>query len=142
MADPLSVTASVVGIVGPALHGVRLLAEDLEQIKDAPKNIASLKERISLIEGGLVTLKSIGAQEWNALGVAEDTKSTIKKCGEICTGFSADIKRWTRHSQGDSLTFLDRSKIGFWKQQRITSMEKELQYCQASITQVVSIATL
>ncbi|KAJ5727780.1 hypothetical protein N7493_005600 [Penicillium malachiteum] len=142
MADPLSMTASIVGVVGPALHGIRLLAKDLEKIKDAPKSIAALKERISSVERALVTLEKIDDKEWEALGVSEDAKLTIKRCGDSCEAFSQELKRWTRHSQGDSLNLLDRSKIGFWKQHHITSMEKELQYCQSIITQVVSIATL
>ncbi|KAJ5633803.1 hypothetical protein N7528_001645 [Penicillium herquei] len=142
MADPLSMTASIVGVVGPALHGIRLLAKDLEQIKDAPKSIAALRERISSVERALVTLEKIDDKEWEALGVSDDAKSTIKKCGDSCEAFSQELKRWTRHSQGNSLNLLDRSKIGFWKQHYITSMEKELQYCQSTITQVVSIATL
>ena len=36
MADPLSITASVVGITVPALHGTRLLLDDLERLKDTP----------------------------------------------------------------------------------------------------------
>ncbi|KAJ5728947.1 uncharacterized protein N7483_003455 [Penicillium malachiteum] len=142
MADPLSMAASIVGVVGPALHSIRLLARDLEQIKDAPKSIAALRERINSVARALVTLEKIDDQEWEALGVSDDAKSTIEKCGDSCKAFSEEIKRWTRHSQGNSLTLLDRSKIGFWKQHQITSMEKELQYCQSTITQVVSIATL
>ncbi|KAJ5717117.1 hypothetical protein N7488_002763 [Penicillium malachiteum] len=142
MADPLSMTASIVGVVGPALHGIRLLAKDLEQIKDAPKSIAALRERISSVERALVTLQKIDDKEWEALGVSEDAKSTIKTCGDSCEAFSQELKHWTRHSQGNSLNLLERSKIGFWKQHHITSMEKELQYCQSTITQVVSITTL
>ncbi|KAJ5097308.1 hypothetical protein N7456_008029 [Penicillium angulare] len=142
MTDPFSLTVSVIGIVGPALHSVRVLADDLGKIKDAPKSIASLKERIGLIEGGLSTMRSIGDQEWDALRIEEDTKATIKKCGETCKRFSKNIQHWSRHSEGASLTLLDRSNIGFLKQKRLESMERELQHCQGAITQVVSIATL
>jgi hypothetical protein len=44
MADPLSITASAVGIIVPALHGTRLLLEDLQQLKDAPKTVKRLVE--------------------------------------------------------------------------------------------------
>jgi hypothetical protein len=44
MSDPLSITASVVGITVPALHGTRLLLEDLQQLKDAPKTVKRLVE--------------------------------------------------------------------------------------------------
>jgi hypothetical protein len=46
MADPLSITASVVGIIGPALHTMRLLLQDLQQLKDAPKTIKRLVEDV------------------------------------------------------------------------------------------------
>ncbi len=34
MADPLSITTSIVGIVRPALHATRLPLEDLQQPKE------------------------------------------------------------------------------------------------------------
>ncbi len=34
MADALSITASIMGIVGPALHAIRLLLGDLQQLKE------------------------------------------------------------------------------------------------------------
>ncbi|KAJ5627886.1 hypothetical protein N7490_010114 [Penicillium lividum] len=141
MADPLSITASVVGIVGPALHGIRLLSEDLKQIKDAPENVAALRESIDSVERSLSSLDKIGDKVWESLGVAENTKTTIKACGDTCNEFRADLQRWTKHS-GASLSLLDRSKIGFWKQHHIRSMEKKLLNCQVTITEVVSIATL
>jgi hypothetical protein len=42
MADPLSVTASAVGIIVPALHGTRLLLKDLQQLKNIPKTVKRL----------------------------------------------------------------------------------------------------
>jgi hypothetical protein len=42
MADPLSVTASAVGIIVPALHSTQLLLKDLQQLKDTPKTVKRL----------------------------------------------------------------------------------------------------
>ncbi|KAJ5917596.1 hypothetical protein N7466_011150 [Penicillium verhagenii] len=142
MADPLSITAGIVGIVVPALQGVRLLGEELKQIRDAPENVAALRESIGSVERSLVTLETIGDKAWESLGIAENTKTTIRICGETCDEFRLDLQRWTKHSQGDTLSLRDRSKIGFWKQQPIRSMEKKLHNCQVTITEVVSIATL
>ncbi|KAJ5937863.1 hypothetical protein N7454_004205 [Penicillium verhagenii] len=142
MADPLSITAGIVGIVVPALQGVRLLGDELKQIRDAPENVAALRETIGSVERSLVTLETIGDKTWESLGIAENTKTTIRICGETCDEFRIDLQRWTKHSQGDTLSLRDRSKIGFWKQQPIRSMEKKLHNCQVTITEVVSIATL
>lgn len=42
MADPLSIAASVVGVTVPALHGTRLLLDELQNLKDAPKAVKRL----------------------------------------------------------------------------------------------------
>ncbi|KIX06659.1 uncharacterized protein Z518_04635 [Rhinocladiella mackenziei CBS 650.93] len=42
MADPLTIAASVVGITVPALHGTKLLLDDLEKLKYAPKLYSSV----------------------------------------------------------------------------------------------------
>lgn len=42
MADPLSVTASVLSIILPALHGMRLILNGLQSIKDTQPSAANL----------------------------------------------------------------------------------------------------
>ena len=54
MVDPLSVAASVVGIIVPALHGTRLLLDDLERLKDAPKTVKRLTDDVRSVEGTLL----------------------------------------------------------------------------------------
>lgn len=142
MADPLSITAGIVGIVGPALHGIRLLSEDLKQIKDAPENVAALQSSIGSVEQSLLSLDRIGDKAWESLGVAENTKTTVRICGETCDEFRNSLQRWTKHSKGNALSLRDRSVIGFFKQHHIESMEKKILNCQVTIIEAVSIATL
>jgi hypothetical protein len=56
MAEPLSIAASVVGITVPALHGVRLLSKDLQQLKEAPKTVKRLSENVQSVETSLKLL--------------------------------------------------------------------------------------
>jgi hypothetical protein len=63
MADPLSITTSIVGIVGPALHTIRLLLEDLQQLKDTPKAVKRLLDNIHSINTALELLKGIDKRE-------------------------------------------------------------------------------
>ena len=67
MADPLSITASVVGVVVPALHVTRLLLEDLQQLKDAPKTVKRLGEDVQSVDTALKLLKGIEEREWGLL---------------------------------------------------------------------------
>jgi hypothetical protein len=101
MADPLSITASIVGIVLPALHGTRLLLEDLDQLKDAPKTVKRLVEDVQSVDMALKLLQSVEDREWESLGasVAEQAKTTISSCAQACNVFRTNLQRWTRHSE-------------------------------------------
>jgi hypothetical protein len=56
MADPLSIAASVVGVTVPALHGTRLLLDDLQQIRDAPETVQRLKDEVRSVDMALTSL--------------------------------------------------------------------------------------
>lgn len=144
MTDPLSITASVVGITVPALHGVRLLLEDLQQLREAPKTITRLLEDVQSVDTSLNLLRGVEEREWDLLGpsVLEESKSTISSCTQACHLFRTDLHRWTRHSEGGKLAWQDRTSVGFFKQGQIKAMSEQLQNCKLSITSVVSIATL
>jgi hypothetical protein len=144
MADPLSITASVVGIIVPALHGTRLLLEDLQQLKDAPKTVKRLVEDVHSVDTSLKLLQSVEDREWESLGVAiaEQSKTTISSCTQACDVFRTDLQRWTKHSGDGRFAWQDRANVGFFKQGQIKAMSEQLQNCKLTINSVVSIATL
>jgi hypothetical protein len=143
MADPLSITASVVGVTVPALHGIRLLLEDLQQLKEAPKTVKRLLEDVQSVDTSLSLLR-VEDREWDLLGasVVEESKITISNCTQACNLFRTDLQHWTRHSKGGKLAWQDRTSVGFFKQSQIKAMSEQLQNCKLSINSVVSIATL
>ena len=142
--NPLSITASVVGITVPALHGVRLLLEDLQQLREAPKTITRLLKDVQSVDTSLNLLRGVEEREWDLLGpsVLEESKSTISSCTQACHLFRTDLHRWTRHSKGGKLTFQDRTSVEFFKQRQIKTMSEQLQNCMLLITSVVSVAAL
>jgi len=144
MADPLSVTASIVGIVGPALHATRLLLEDLQQLKDAPKVVKRLVEDVRSVDATLELLQSIEKREWDLLGagVAEQTEATISSSTQACNLFRADLQKWTRHSEDGKLAWLDRANVGFFKKDQVKAMSEQLQCCKLAINLIVGVATL
>ncbi|RMZ67022.1 Cytochrome P450 [Pyrenophora seminiperda CCB06] len=143
MTDPLSITASVVGITVPALHGVRLLMEDLQQLKETPKTVKRLLEDVQSVETSLNLLQGVEERDWDLFGanVLEKSKTTISSCTQACSLFRTDLQRWTRHSEGGKLAWQDRTSVGFFKQGQIKAMSEQLQNCKLSINSVVSIAT-
>ncbi|KAF8867327.1 hypothetical protein BDZ45DRAFT_700253 [Acephala macrosclerotiorum] len=142
--DPVSITASIVGIIGPALHGTRLLLEDLQQLKDAPKTVTRLVKDVHSVDISLKLLQGVEDREWDLLGVgiAEQSKTTIRSCTQACNLFRADLQRRTRHSEEGKLAWQDRANVGFFKQGQIKAMSEQLSNCKLAINSVVNIATL
>jgi hypothetical protein len=144
MADPLSITAGIVGVTVPALHGARLLLDDLQKINEAPQTVEHLKEDVRSVDMALTSLQKLKDHEWESLGgsVAENSKTTISTCTRACDEFRTSIQRWTKHSGNGRLTWQDRANIGFFQQGRIKTISAQLQNCKVTINSVVSIATL
>lgn len=144
MVEPLSLAANIAGVVIPALHGMRLLLRDLQDIKDAPKNVKGLENELLLVDGALSSLQAIKPEDIGSLGpeVADSVRSTIQICSTACDKFRADLQQWTRHSGDEKLSWRDRSNIGFWKQAHVKLIQSQLQNCQVNITSVISTATL
>lgn len=144
MTDPLSAAAAVAGLVVPALHGARLLLNDLEKITDAPKAVKGLEEDLASVGASLESLKAIEEPQWYMLGdnVVERSKATIETCATSCDAMRGDLQRWTRRSRDGKLSWRDRAKIGFFKERRVKSMSEQLQSCKLTMSSVVGVATL
>lgn len=144
MTDPLSAAASVVGLAVPALHGTRLLLDDIQNIVDAPKAVASLKEDLLSVDLAIEALKAVQSSEWESLGqdVAKESKFAVTTCTTACDTFRNDLRRWTKHSENGKMSWRDRASVGFFKQHRIKSLSEQLQNCKITVNAAVSIATL
>jgi hypothetical protein len=68
MGEPLSTTTSIIGIIMLALHSTRVLLEDLQGLKDAPKTITCLTNDVHSVYAGLELLHSVKDVDWESLG--------------------------------------------------------------------------
>ncbi len=136
--------ASVIGIAGAALHYVRLLVGEVENIINAPEAVRLLKDDLVVISNALTSLQAITEPEWESLGeaVVTQSKDATTKCKESCSNFRVALARWTRHSSDGKLSWQDRAMVGFFKQDHIASMSRQLQNCKATLTSLASTATL
>ena len=144
MSDPLSVAASIIGVTVPALHGTRLLLDDLNKIIDAPRAVQKLKEDLTSAEMAVQSLQTIEDPEWELLGgtIANQSKAAIDTCARACGIFRDDLQRWTRHSEEGRLSWQDRTNVGFFKERRVKAVSEQLQSCKLTFNSVASIATL
>ena len=130
--------------VGMRLHGLRLLLDDLQKIKDAPDIIKTLKADVRATDMALTSLGAVKDEEWNMLGaeIAVQSKEIMSTCLVSCDAFRTDLQRWSRHSEDGKLSWRDRANVGFFKQDRLKSMSSQLQSTKITIVSMVSIATL
>lgn len=144
MADPLSITASIVGITVPTLHAIRVLAEDLQQLKDAPDTVRELQDDLRTVDMAIKSLQKVEDRDWEVLGanIAENSRTTIYTCQKACDSFRTYLQRWTRHSTEGNLTWQDRTNVGFFKRGQIKSISEQLQNCKITINTVVNVAVL
>ena len=144
MGEPLSTTASIIGIIVPALHGTRVLLEDLQGLKDAPKTITRLTDDVHSVHAGLELLHGVKDVDWESLGkgVNNQSRVTISRCTQACDHFKADLQKWTRHSEDGKLAWLDRATVGFFKKEQVKAMSDQLQICKLDINSIVNMATL
>lgn len=144
--EALGVAASVVGVVGPALHGVRLLVDDIQKIADAPEVVASLKNELLAVGTALESLKAVSDSQWKSLGdtVVAQAETAMTSCALSCDKLRTALGRWTRHSDDRSgkLSWRDRATIGFFKESQLKSMTEQVEKCKTTLTWVASVATL
>ncbi|KAL8413209.1 hypothetical protein RB594_004729 [Gaeumannomyces avenae] len=143
--DPFSTTAGVVGIVGPTLHCVKLLADDIQKIVGAPGTLKALTEDLEFLRLTLVSVKDITSPQWKSLGepVVKQSEAAIASCKDSCDTFQASLKHWTRHSKDDgTLSWRGRTALGLYRDGHVKSMSGQLKSCCSALSCVTNVAAL
>jgi hypothetical protein len=144
MSDPLSVTASVAGLVVLALQGVRLLVNEVNNIKEAPKSLENLQIDLASVQMSLKSLEYIDESQLRLLGeqIYNQSATAIERCTSTCHDFHNDLQRWTRRSRDGKLSWRDKTNIAIFREQRIDVMSRQLQNCKLTLSSVAVNATL
>jgi hypothetical protein len=144
MSDPLSVTASVAGLVVLALQGIRLLVNDVNNIREAPTSLENLQVDLASVEMSLQSLESIDESQLRSLGeqVYNQSAVAIERCTSTCREFHDDLQRWTKRSRDGKLSWRDKTNIGIFKERRIEAMSRQLQNYKLTLNSVAVTATL
>ena len=97
MADPLSVTASVaglIGLVGSILEGCLFLKNFAKDAKNAPKDISNLAIELSTMETAVKTFEALVMDYWSKgyITSIDDYTPALKQCLGIVDDMSLSIK--------------------------------------------------
>ncbi|KAF5664589.1 transcriptional regulatory [Fusarium circinatum] len=126
MPDPVSITASILGIV----QGVAFLSSTIENIRSAPESIKNIQRQLQHLKPVLTQLAyAVDQKRLDTDQFGAEIKSAIDNCDQACTEFSTSLGHWTRHSSDDETSVLDYTKIGLLRQGRIRLMKNQLDQC-------------
>ncbi|MCJ1312307.1 hypothetical protein MMC25_005981 [Agyrium rufum] len=140
--DPLSITASLVGITTAALQSAQFLVKTIDNVKDAPRTIKDISADVRAIESVLQDLNTKVQNESSQLIRSNQVGPAVENCDRACKAFQLQIERWTKHSNEDAIFWISRWKIGMFGQDRIKTLKGQLNDCKSTLNVALTTATL
>ncbi|KAL9571976.1 hypothetical protein ACKAV7_003965 [Fusarium commune] len=128
MSDPLSVTASVVGIVGALLHGSKRLYEFIDSLQNAPKDIAALSTDLRALYEILAHITNIQDRLSSHLDLCVSLKAPLENCLNIFDEFTTLLQGFIQTSRDGTI------QVRVWKQMAWAFKDKEIQLFRDTIT--------
>lgn len=109
MADPLSITASILAVITAAVQSTKSLYDTIVRFKRRDKTLLRLQNEIYDILGILDSLKQVLDSETSMLALLQ---GPIERCGQICSEFEQSMETFNRKSK---IGFLDWAKMEFMR---------------------------
>ncbi|KAF1816371.1 hypothetical protein P152DRAFT_428389 [Eremomyces bilateralis CBS 781.70] len=137
--DPLSITASTLGITTFAISSIVQLhnfIDNLAEAKDVVQDIASNLEGVQRPLAALEDLIISDAAMYTAAKVDLEKTGVVEavnNCGQACAKFTDNLKRWTKHSGGTQLSLRDRLSVGVWNREKFRTFRMQVQSCQTTV---------
>ena len=142
MADPLSITASIISVSGLAISSVQTLTKTIDAIKDSPDILKHIRSDLNAITPVLQKLEEAAREDNRDKLLYEEIAPAVKNCERACTAFRLLLEHWTRHSNTKSGALADRWKVGMFGQERIQALRTQLSDCKGTLNVALSTATL
>ncbi|RSL53008.1 hypothetical protein CEP54_010609 [Fusarium duplospermum] len=128
MADPLSVGASVVGIVGAALHGAKRLYEFIDSLRNAPKDIAALSTDLRALYQVLGRLAGMQDRLSKNPELCDCLTTPLENCLDIFEEFTTLLNSFTQTTRDGTV------KVRTWKNIAWAFKDKEIQLFRDTVT--------
>ena len=142
MIDPLSITASVVGITTAAIGSVKFLHTTIGDIKDLPIALGNIRSDLQAVELVLQKLRTALKSEDSQVLLIDEIKSAVENCNSACSIFQKSLDRWMRHAikyQAFWAEWTDRVRVGIFEQGTINVFKGRLNDCKSTL--IVALST-
>ncbi|KAG4435557.1 hypothetical protein IFR05_008968 [Cadophora sp. M221] len=140
--DPLSITASVVGITTAALQSAQFLVKTIDNIKDAPSTIKDLSADLRVVESVLRELNANVQDDSLQIIRSSQIGPAVENCDRACKAFQLQVERWMKHSKEDKIFWISRWKIGLFGPDRIKTFKGQLNDCKSTLNIALTTANL
>lgn len=109
MADPLSITASLLAISTAAVQTIKSLCETVKRYKDRDKTLHRLQDELDDLTKILESLTKVTAADESLLAILQ---SPVGRCGQVCHDFEVSMERFGRKAKAG---FKDWTKLEFMR---------------------------
>ena len=96
MADPLSITASLLTVVVAAIQSTRSLTETVKRFRDRDKTLRRLHDELEDLINILNALKEICQSETSTLALLQ---GPVSRCSQLCREFENSMKEFSGKSK-------------------------------------------
>ncbi|KAK0113062.1 hypothetical protein ONS95_014768 [Cadophora gregata] len=142
MADPLSITASMIGITTAALQSAQFLVKTIDNIKDAPGTIKDLSADLRVVESVLQELNANVQDDSLQFIRSSQIGPAVENCDRACKAFQSQVERWMKHSREDRIFWISRWKIGLFGPDMIKTFKGQLNDCKSTLNIALTTANL
>jgi hypothetical protein len=139
--DPLSITASIVGITMAALQSTQFLTKAIDNIRGAPATVTSISTDLRAVQPTLQSLARALQDNSSPITLGEQIKHAVENCDIACRAFQTQVEHWTKHSTEDKMFWMVRWKVGLFGLERIKTFREQLGDCKSTLTVALSTAT-
>ena len=142
MTDPLSITASVVGITTAAIQSVKFLHTTIGDIKDIPTTLGNIRSDLQAVEPVLQDLITNLEEKDSQVLLTDSIKDAMENCNSACSTFKNRLDHWMRHATKYKASWADwtnRVRVGIFKQGTIKVFKGRLNDCKSTL--IVAMTT-
>lgn len=145
--DPLSITASAIGIATLAAQTAKAAYNIIDGLVEAPQVIArsrlvllGTENTLNMLQETLKPSKDKQVELGSLLELIALDK-TLSSTQEVCVQFNEKITEYTRRSSNTKFSNRDRILVNL-HESKITSLKEELKVCQHTISLMIGTITL
>lgn len=148
MADPLSITASVIAVANLAYSSSKILYHTISQIHDAPGVFVHLKTDVETLCQTVHSLEQELEKNNTDAALSEPQKSNLREinptltaCRDACDTFKSKIDKLVRHSTDSHTSLRDRLKLQF-QEKEIAAFRARLGSYQSTLAIAMQFFTM